>query len=348
MNKYLYIVIFCICFSCNSKRKAENNEMYLSGKSYKFDESILLKYPYKIQVIDSILIVWDLHSKDNFFHVFSFKDSVSKYLYSFGKLGQGPGELTACSGLELQDGCLSFFDTNKAILYSYSIENIEKNIGKPIKSVQFPKDYVPVIQSTKMGKKGNIILESKGECRFILFDNEGNILEKCYKIPNNENKDVPNFMLQQLWSSCLSFNETNNILVLGTKLGDVLEIYNFNEKTAKIVVGNQGEPSFFRDGKSVALMQANGYQDVIVGDYNIYALYSSISQKEVIESKKNGKIVPKGGNIIYVFSLDGEIKTKFILDKYINNFYIDFEKKIIYGVNPNSDIQLCIFNLPMI
>ncbi len=129
-------------------------------------------------------------------------------------------------------------------------------------------------------------------------------------------------------------------------MGDVLEIYNLKDSTQKILVGKQGEPSVLREGNSMSLMSANGYQDVIVGDSAIYALYSQITYKEVREAQRKNEITPNGGNFIYVFSLDGEMKKVFELDEYINGFSIDFKKNIIYGVTSNSDIQLCIFNLP--
>jgi hypothetical protein len=321
-----------------------DKEEVLYSSNIPLDESALLKYPFRIRVVDSVLLIWDLHARDNFFHAFSIRDSITKYLYSFGKVGQGGDELISCGGFEIKDGYLSVIETNKAILYSYSIENIGKNIEKPERIVEFSKEYVPIIRSTDMGDKGKVILDSKGEYRFILLDNNGKTIDKCYEIPNKENEELSKFLLQQLWISCLSYNQNNDILVLGTIMGDVLEIYDLNNNTAKIVVGEQGEPAILKEKGNWILMSAYGYRDIIVGDNEIYALYCNISHEEIKKAQEKGEITPSGGNIIYVFSLDGEIKKKFVLDEYINGFHIDFEKKIIYGVNSNSDIQLCVFN----
>jgi hypothetical protein len=306
---------------------------------------VLLKYPFRIRVVDSVLLIWDLHARSHFFHAFSIGDSITKYLYSFGKVGQGGDELISCGGFDIRDNYLSVIETNKAMLYAYSIEDIKKNIENPEKTVEFPKEYAPIIRYTDMGDKGKVILDSKGEYRFILLDNEGKTIGKYYEIPNQENKELPKFLLHQLWTSCLNYNPNNNILVLGTIMGDVLEIYNLNNHTAQIVVGEQGEPIIFNEGGNWILMSAYGYQDIIVGDNEIYALYRNISHEEIKKDQEKGEITPNGGNIIYVFSLDGEMKKKLVLDKHINGFHIDFENKIIFGVNSNSDIQLCIFHL---
>ncbi|MDR1370320.1 MAG: TolB-like 6-bladed beta-propeller domain-containing protein [Dysgonamonadaceae bacterium] len=288
-----------------------------------------------------------LHARDNFFHVFSLKDNVTKHFLSFGKVGNGPEELIACSGFDITDGYLSVIEPSKAILYTYPIEQlITRGIGKPNRILELPKEYVPFVRTTNWGNKGTAVLDSKGGYRFILLNNQGNSTGKFHKIPNKENQDLQSFLLQQLWTSCLYYDQNSDVLVLGTILGDVLEIYNLRDGTEKVLVGKQGEPSINREGSALSLISANGYQEIFIGNSEIYALYSDISIDEVKKADNEGRTTPNGGNLIRIFSFDGELKKVFVLDKYINGFNIDFEKKIIYGVTSNSDSQLCIFNLP--
>lgn len=350
MYKYcitLLIIIISVS-SCKYDTTRENSmvKQELNSKDFQLpEESVILKYPYRIKKIDSMLLIWDLHGRENFFHVFKLDNKKSDFLFSFGKVGNGPEEFTTCAGMNIRDSTFSVIETNKAVLYTYPIKDLQKRIVKPNRILDLPKELTPIIKFTDMGKAGKIVLDSKGDNRFIILNEKGNIEQKLYKIPNKENENLAAPILQQLWTSCLDYNPSNGILAIATTLGDVVEIYNLKEKSANIKVGKQGEPSIIRRGEQLIISAANGYQDIIVGDNEIYALYSDITLDE-IEKNKNAEVqTPSGGNLIYIMDFDGKIKKTFILDRYINGFDIDFEKKIIYGVNSNSNTQLCVFNM---
>lgn len=344
----LALVISVSCCKHNTTKDNSVVKQELNSKDFQLpEESVILKYPYRIKKIDSMLLIWDLHGKDNFFHAFKLDDKKIDFLFSFGKVGNGPEELTTCAGMNVRDNTLSIIETNKAILYTYPIKNLQKKIAKPNKILDLPKELVPIINFTDMGKDGQIVLDSKGDNRFIILNEKGNIEQKLYKIPttNKENENLAAPILQQLWTSCLDYNPNNGILAIATTLGDVVEIYNLKENSVNVKVGKQGEPSIIRQGKRLIFSTANGYQDVIVGDNEIYALYSDITPDEIEKNKNAGIETPNGGNIIYVMDFVGKIKKTFILDRHINGFDIDFEEKIIYGVNSNSNTQLCVFKI---
>lgn len=352
MYKYYItlLIIFISVSSCKHNTTKENSmeKQELNSKDFQLpEESVILKYPYRIKKIDSMLIIWDLHGRDNFFHVFKLDEKKSDFLFSFGKVGNGPEELTTCAGMNIRDSTFSIIETNKAILYTYPIKNLQNKIAKPNKILDLPKELAPIIKFTDMGKAGKIVLDSKGDNRFIILNEKGDIEQKLYKIPNTnkENENLAAPILQQLWTSSLDYNSNNGILAIATTLGDVIEIYNLKEKSVNVKVGKQGEPSIIRRGEHLLISAANGYQDVIVGDNEIYALYSDITPDEIEKNKNAGVQTPNGGNIIYIMDFVGKIKKTFILDRHINGFDIDFEEKIIYGVNSNSNTQLCVFNM---
>jgi len=341
------IVIICIFLSsCNSSVKEKNivvKELF-SRDIQLIEDSSVLKYPYRIFKSDSLMLIWDLHGKEYFFHAFNLVDYNTEFLYSFGRVGQGPEEFLACAGMDFQDGLLSIIETNKSILYTYPVSQLKQNNAKPSKILELSKETSPILKFADMGVGGKILLDSKGDSRFLLLDDKGEIESRNFKIPNMENKGLANPILQQLWVSCLDYNPNNNILVIATILGDVIEIYNLKEGGQIIKIGEQGEPKIIRNGQQFILRSANGYQDVIVGNNEIYALYSDITHEEIDEAKKKGETAPNGGNLIYVLDFNAKVKNVFLLNRYINGFYIDFDKKTIYGVTSNSNIQLCIFN----
>ncbi|NLD94698.1 MAG: hypothetical protein GX639_18745 [Fibrobacter sp.] len=344
-----YVVLICVVFlSCNTSLKDKHSVPFveLFSNDVKLNEdSVLLKYPYRIVKEDSLLLIWDLHGNEHFFHAFNLIKSKTEYLFSFGTIGQGPEELIACGGMDIQDGLLSVVETNKSILYTYPIENLKRKITKPNRILELPKELIPIVKFTDRGKDGEIVLDSKGEYRFILLNDKGEIESKLYNIPNEENKDLANPILQQLWISCLDFNPKNNVLVIATVMGDVIEIYNLKNNKKNIVIGEQGEPNIKRDGRNLIIRAAYGYQDVIVGDTEIYALYSKITHEEIDEATKNGLSTPSGGNLINVLDFNGNIKKVFVLDRFINGFDIDFNENTIYGVTSNSNTQLCVFKM---
>lgn len=309
------------------------------------EDSVVLKYPYRIKCANSMLLVWDLHANDHFFHAFTLQGNESRYLFSFGNVGQGPDELLACAGMSVQDDALSILETNRAVLYTYSLNQLKKNIFTPNRIVELPKELIPIFAYTDRGKEGGIVLDSKGENRFFLLNEQGEIEQRLYQLPITSEQTLPTPLLQQLWVSCMDYNPTNNTLAIGTTLGEVLEIYNLKEHSQHILVGGQGEPAFIHQGQQLIMRAANGYQDVLVGKKEIYVLYADITQEEVGEATQQGANTPSGGNKIYVFDLKGVKKKMYVLDRHINGFDIDFEARLIYGVTSNSDCQLCVFEL---
>lgn len=347
MNTHYIITTLAITLfvSCKKPHEPSIVETPIYATDISFDESVLLKYPYRIKKTGSSLLIWDLHASDNYLHMFSLKNDATKYLYSFAKVGNGPEEFTNCGGIDIKEDTISVFETNKAIHYSFSINSLNSGIIKPAKTIEFPKEYIPITSFSSMGKNGKIILDNKGDSRFILLDNNGNLIDKFYNIPNVKNKELQDYILKQLWTSSMSYNVNNNTLAIATTLGDVLEIYNLKNKTRLVKVGKQGEPDLIRNGNNLTIISANGYQDVLVGDSLIYGLYSKTSFKDIKEAESKNQKTPHGGNYIYVYNLDGDIMHIYLLDRYITGFDIDTEKQIIYGLNANSNAQLCVFNI---
>ena len=334
----VFILVGCILLSCN-----ENNKLgfiYLYADNVDTDEPVYMKYPYRVKIIDSVIYVLDLYPPENYLHAFSYP--TINYLYSFGKRGDGPDEITANGGFIVTKDSVATLDINKAKLLLYSTSDLSRGEYGPSKIVSFPRDFIPMTKIVK-NKEGYISIDNTLNNRLLFFDSEGLFLNGQYEIPTSKTVQVEDIYKAILWTSDMSFNSNNNILALATVLGEVIEIYNLSNNTKEVIIGENGEPALLKGNKSISLGRIEGYSDIIVADNEIYTIFSGVEMFKLSEMYRKGENPPNGGNKIYVYDLSGNMLRKYLLDRYINGFYIDTENKEIYAVDSNSDSPLCRF-----
>lgn len=325
----IYLLPILLFIGCQPHSKKSPEVIKLTSEVLLKEPEVLMKYPYKIKVQDSLVFLWDLHGTNKFFHIYSYPDL--KYIISFGTKGKGCNEFVNTGGFAIDKGKMFVFDSFKADLYIYSIDSLLHGLTTPSQVIAYPPECMPVLAFTKVEDKF-AILSFDGKNRIIFVDSIGNVLERKYNYPIDREISLPLYVnfLASLWDSFLDYNPRNKILSLATKLGDVVEIYNLGNQTKNIVIGKGGRPDIVEKNGGFSIGRIDGFSDIQVKDKNIYALYSG--------SERTGEITPEGGNYIYVYDLQGHLERIYELEQYINGFDIHENEKTVYAVSSGDNL----------
>ena len=90
-----FIIVASILVSCGYKNEVISykkflSEMPLSLTQIELDETVFMRYPFKIVKSDSLIFILDLHPLEHFVQCYSYPDF--KHRFSLFKRGEGPEE----------------------------------------------------------------------------------------------------------------------------------------------------------------------------------------------------------------------------------------------------------------
>lgn len=317
---YLFIVALTIC-SCGVKNGVEALKLYGESRSVSMP---FMKMPYRVALSDNYLTLLDLTSDSSFYHVVLY-DSL-RYVYSLGKKGSGPNEIVLPTPCQMDGTNLFILDGAKSYMYTYKL-NKDKAELLDVKKlpISLTVDFICKNDTTVIAE------DLSGSNRLIEVTPSG--ATKSFNIPLEERANIEK--AGYLWRSFMGYDRSLNKIALATQSGDVIEIYDLNNNTSTIIVGEDGMP---RESS-----QIEGYHDVQWSQGLIYALFSGRSRDELNQSFQVGKKQPDGGNILKVFDEEGNLLRKYLLDHFINGFCI-YNNQVI-GVTSNNDEPLIFFPL---
>lgn len=320
------------------------NEINLSAQTIELDTA-LFRYPFRIWIEVNKAIVMDLHGVDNYFHVFHYPDF--QYISSFGTRGDSPEDMLSAENFRVTStGEIWTLDANKSeltkikdlsatdSLYRDEVVNLDKKILRAL-------DFVVYDDSTF------IIPDYSGERRFCWVNRRGDLIRKTGLIPsaNQEAMQHSRPALAQAWRSFMDYNPRRGVLATATQLGEVIEVYNLNDSTQRILIGDHGEPEFkVFDGYGIPT-GIMGFSNVQVTDNAIYAVFNGTTFKDI--AQQSGRL-PDGGKCIYVFNLEGEPLCKYILDHYIYGIWVDESTKTIIATDVNNNQPILKFDFEKI
>lgn len=307
-------------------------------------DTILLRYPFRVAVRDSIAVVMDLHNMDHYLHAFTYPEW--KHITSFGKRGEAPGEMLSAENIQFNSSdSLWALDANKMEISRWRISP-STHSAERVEEIKLDKKLVRSLDFRAM-KSGFLIPDYLGEHRFWEVDNNGKPTQSTGEIPSETiNEETSRPALAQAWRSFIDYNPDNGILALATQLGEVLEIYNLKNNTHKILYGPGGEPEFktAQDGSGIPT-GIMGFSDVKVTDRYIYAVFQGIRFKDKLASYQRGEKPEDGGRFIYVFDLEGNPVQKYTLDHAIYGIDINEETKTIVATEVESDDPIITFQI---
>ncbi|MDR1340906.1 MAG: TolB-like 6-bladed beta-propeller domain-containing protein [Prevotellaceae bacterium] len=326
MKRIFYFLFLSVILSCSTEDKV--NMIELKGTNIETDLPFT-KYPIRIGLDSSNIVVLDLASDSCYYHVASYPDY--KYSYSIGRRGNGPGEIQLPTPFQMNEGYLFLYDGTKGNLFSINLiekQNADLKFFTHFDSIITCTDFVCINDSTV------ILGDLSGENR-LLYATSQSVTGKI-KFPSELMKEE-DASRGYIWRSYMSMNNELRKIALATQFGEVIEIVDMDDYSIKRAIGKGGVPVS-------ASIQINGYYDVKWRKNEIYALYSAITEYEIRQQRSQDQYIV-GGDLIHVFNQDGQKIKTYHLDTLICGFTIDEKNNLLIGITPNNNHPIYIFNL---
>ncbi|MBD1432867.1 6-bladed beta-propeller [Sphingobacterium sp. DN00404] len=322
-----FIAVLSGCHRAADQEKfVFKSEKLVSSSPIPIDDSVIMSFPFRLVKNDSLMFILGLGS-DYFVHLFS---TDGNFYRSLCKRGEGPNEFISVNGLQLDGDSLYIYDSRNEI-YVYHVNDIYDGNEAP-KRVKLPDDYGFLSRGMKSGNSFYFpVFNSLSDHRILEFNSDGTLKRSFGKIPTQEDDFVA--ATYQAWMPFLGVADT--LLVAGTQFGEVLEIYDGQKQTT--LWGKFGEP-VFKIHNGFAIQEGiYGFQDIVVNNGHIYALFSG--QRVNQERRKDG------GNVIYVFDYRGKPIQKLVLDRYFVSIFADNNESFL-ALDANSDSPVYKFSIP--
>lgn len=271
------------------------------------DTAFFMRYPYRIDIKDSLAVVMDLHNDTYFFYAYTYPGW--EPITGFGKRGQGPQELLCAERMRIcSTDSVWVIDSVRQLITRWKIsfsgrtaecvEEISLD-GRLLRSMDFCKT-----------EDGFLVTDYTGQYRYHVLDKDGRIVKSVGRIPVRDEHDLNDLpALAQAWRSFVSYNEHNGTLAMVTQLGEVLEVFNLKTGFHHVAYGPAGEPVFKAAGGEAFPKGIKGFNDVLVTDSCIYAVFDGLPLDEHMKPAS-----PLGGKSVYVFDLHGKPVRRMTLD----------------------------------
>lgn len=355
---HVTVVLTILLFFTNcSNQKTENSNIKIFneksipktinivGKKHFLEE---IKNPIKIFIKNNMLIIGEsrrIYAELPPIHILDAKSM--QYLTPKAKLGFGPGEVSDVSGIDLGH--------NENTFWVYSA--MEKRFS------EFAMDDTASLSNNQIKQAGDFFMamamtwssDSTVMCRlvndphqFVEFNIDGRRLANYGKWKDHLiREDMTNYMMSDLHLGSFKGSQTNNIYASAGYYRDRIEI--LNRKSGNIIV-TDGPFNYVPKFKIVTNIGSSGklivdieepvaYLDIDVSDNYIFGLYSGKTEKQKREESEIA-------NDVYVFDLDGNIKSKLQLNISIRALAVDEKSKKIFGITTDEDPGIAVFDLP--
>ncbi len=347
MKYIITLLSLTLFFSCQNLDKTYSNKeiLFHGADSFKnvkernaeklFSISDSLISPTEIEIVGNHIILLDRKS-DRPFHLIDI--SKEKYVGSYAKRGQGPGELQV-------PWKISKKNDNEFIAYDVAGKKI---LGYTIGALTNRK---PPFLEKKINEEG-ICSAVEVIDNNIYYTNDLVTTNRIYKLDTLQNqikgygsllynsKNVSDFNFGQACRSIMAYN--NNKFVIGYLLAPHFEIYDPQKNEWKSILALDNFPPIFEEivlgeNKRFSTTEETklGFVDISLTDKYIYLLYSG----EKMSDHKNDE-----GNIILVFDYDGNPITQYKLDNYITIFEV-LDDRIVYAIQKDIRSELIKYNL---
>lgn len=307
-------------------------------------DTALFRYPSRVAVRDSIVIIMDLHNADHFFHAFTYPDW--GYITSFGKYGDASDDMLSAETFRFNSlDSIWALDANKMQITRWSISPLNHS-AKRVEEINIDRKLIRSLDLFPMDSCF-LIPDYSGEHRIHSVDFKGKLVESNGNIPSEQaNEETSISALAQAWRSFIDYNPDNGILAMATQLGETIEIYNLKDDSHIVMYGPGGEPKFKTGTGGVGFPTGiMGFSDIKVTDKYIYAVFEGRRFKDIMTSLQHGKKAEKGGRNIYVFDLKGNPVCNYTLDRAIQGFNVDEETNTIVATDVNNDEPILIYKL---
>ncbi len=342
-SMFLIIVLSCCNFNSNGKYQCYTdfpNRVNSTTKEEINLDSLFLRYPYRVEIEDSIAIILDLHPDNNYMYAFTYPGW--RHIVSFGKRGEGPDDILSAERVRIcSPDSVWALDSNRRQITRWRISN---GNAERVEEISLDDRLIRTLDFCKTAD-GFLVTDYTGNYRYHVLDQRGKIIQSVGQVPSEkdvDDSDKP--ALSQAWRSFMDYNPKNGVLAIVTQLGEVVELFNLKTGEHKVYYGPGGEPVFSTLSSEAIPKGIKGFNDVVVSDSCIYTIFDGTPFKDRINSLRSGNKLPAGGNNIYVFGLDGCPLEKMSTE--CSAFGIEFIRGNIYTVGNDKDIPLYSYKCP--
>lgn len=355
MKSSISILLFgclLILSNCNSKNSSlpfdfPNNgkpEYDLIGEKIYFPEVLS---PWKIDQKGEFLIIqesYKIPSDKPLIHIIR-KNPMSIHA-SKGIIGEGPGQITDADIFDpgLSD---STFWINAVMSKKMAQFNLYDTSRLSIREFRQPESMLFAYMMYLTPNESFLCMVADTPNKLTEFDFDGKKIGgygTWEQVPQKPEMD--NFLLMTYNKGRLKSNQTKRFFVKASVYRDRIEIFDYLNKTFKIIDGPNlelPEVQISGSGSNSALVfsmdQKYGYKDVAVSEKFIYGLYSGRSQQEIQETGKDSETV-------FVLSKKGEVIGKLMLDLSIRGITVDESLMKIYGITTDENPGIAVFDIP--
>ncbi len=305
-------------------------------------DSVYLRYPYRVEIKDSLAVILDLHPDSCFLHAFTYPEW--RYITSFGRRGEGPEEVLSAERVRIcSPDSVWVLDSNRRQITRWRISASSSNVERA-EEILLDERLIRTLDFCKTDE-GFLVTDYTGNYRYHVLDAHGQIKESIGSIPTERSmEDSGKTALAQAWRSFVDYNPKNGVLAMVTQLGEVIEIFNLKAGEYQVCYGPEGEPVFSTLASEAMPKGIKGFNDVVVSDSCVYAIFDGTPFNDRINSLQSGRKLPTGGNNIYVFGLDGYPLKKMSTE--CSAFGLEFISGYIYTVGNDKDIPLYSYKCP--
>lgn len=309
-------------------------------------DTLMLGYAVSVTVIDTLLVVEDTKATDACLQLYGYPSL--RPLCRFAVKGKGPGEVLGVAGYAVDGDSVRVYTSADARMLVYALSDLVQGEKLPARVVGYPSEcnYASAFGKAAEGFVVGQFMGDPDTGRIRLIDGNGGMIGARYSIPytpEEAEKVAPygKSMITMLWQAAMAVD--GDRVVLGTRLGDVLEIYDLKDSTKnRIVRGPGGPPEVGVSGNSITFGVKTGYLDIqIVGD-RIYALYDG----KHFERGESPDADSAKSRTLRIFDMEGRWLQTGVLDRPVGSFWLLPDGRTALATDPTAEYQLYTFELP--
>lgn len=326
MKAQLFALALLLVSCSESQRKVSFSES-ITAKSTALKEA-LISIPMDIKKRGEILYISDFKGDSL---LFCYSLSEQHFVKQMLPQGQGPDEFLSPIEFFISDSSVFIHNRWHFTARNYTFNEKDFSIQSQGELIHLPMnlDKIYPISESRFIASGVF-----DDCRFLILDNDGNVISKCGSFPNyqSEEEAVPNTAKAMFHQSQFGYNTVRKRLACATS--NVLELWDYTPETLTLHRRLLLAPYHYQFNSSPDGVYAEsdnpdaelGARGITVSNNYVYVLYSPNTHRMHEEEKETQN------SEIWVFDWEGEPIRKILVDTRIECFCINETNTVFYCV----------------
>ena len=145
-------------------------------------DSVYLRYPYRVEINDSLAVILDLHPDSCFLHAFTYPEW--RYVTSFGSRGEGPEDILSAERVRISSpDSVWVLDSNRCQITRWRIAN---GNAERMEEILLDDRLIRTLDFCKTAE-GFLVTDYTGNYRYHVLDQYGKIKQSVGSIPTEKN-----------------------------------------------------------------------------------------------------------------------------------------------------------------